>query len=359
MPFARPTLRTLIDRASEDLNARLSGADSRLRRSLLYVIARVHAQAVHGLYGFGAFLAKQLFADTSGAEFLARQVSIYALTIPAAQKSTGTATFTGTEAATIPSATELQRSDEVLYVTTSSGVISGGTASVPIEAVLAAEDGNADTGTILALTSPLPGINSTPVTVDAPGLEGGTDIEGNEAQRTRLLDRIRKPPQGGATADYDAWAKLTPGVTRVFVYPQLNGDGTVGLAFMMDGRVVIIPLAADVTAVDTTAQVERPVTAEVSVFAPTALPVAYDVTVVPDTPEIRAAIEVELRDLHKRDAIPGSKDSAYRGTLKLGRWDEAISLAEGEVSHVLNAPVADVVPSTNIIFPTFGSIVFS
>ena len=352
MPFVRPTLRELIDRASEDLNARLPGADSRLRRSVLYVVARVHAQAVFGLYGYGAFLARQVFADTSEAEFLARQLAIYAVSVPAAQKSTGTATFTGTEAATIPSATELARSDEVLYVTTSSAAISGGIASVPIEAVVAADLGNSDTGTILALTSPLTGIDSTPVTVDAPGLEGGTDVEDDEAQRARLLDRIRMPPQGGAEADYIAWAKLTAGVTRVFIYPQLNGDGTVGVTFTMDGRVDIVPLSADVTAVDAIIQVNRPVTAEVSVFAPTALPVAYDITVTPDTAEIRAAIEVELRDLHKRDAEPGA-------TLALSRIAEAISLAEGEVSHVLNTPAADVVPSTNIELPTFGSVAWT
>ena len=48
MSFTRPTLTELIGRSQDDIDARLPGADSRLRRSAVGVLATVHAGAVHG-----------------------------------------------------------------------------------------------------------------------------------------------------------------------------------------------------------------------------------------------------------------------------------------------------------------------
>jgi uncharacterized phage protein gp47/JayE len=104
-----------------------------------------------------------------------------------------------------------------------------------------------------------------------------------------------------------------------------------------------IPLIDDVTTVQNYINVRRPVTADVEVVAP--IPVELDFEIhlnIFDTAEIRAAIETELRDMIRRDAIPG-------GTIYLSRIKEAISVASGEFDHVLTIPSANVTHTTGQI----------
>ena len=131
----------------------------------------------------------------------------------------------------------------------------------------------------MTLLTAIAGVQAVGVIL-SPGLSGGTDAETDAALQVRLGERLSNPPQGGADADYVAWAKLVPGVTRVWVYPATSGAnaGTVALTFMMDGRTNPIPLAADVTAVQAAIAPVRPNTAGVSVFAPTAYDHAVTVT---------------------------------------------------------------------------------
>ena len=75
-------------------------------------------------------------------------------------------------------------------------------------------------------------------------------------------------------------------------------------------------------------------TALVTVAAPVAVPLDFDIRLTPDSSAIRAAIEAELRDLIFREAVPG-------GTLLISHIREAISIAAGEVDHVLLAPDED------------------
>ncbi|MFC7611718.1 baseplate J/gp47 family protein [Teichococcus aestuarii] len=49
-----------------------------------------------------------------------------------------------------------------------------------------------------------------------------------------MLDRFRAPPQGGAVADYETWARAVPGVTRAWIAPNGMGAGTVVVYAMLD-----------------------------------------------------------------------------------------------------------------------------
>ena len=77
MSFSRPGLPVLIERAIADIESRLNGADARLRRSVLNVLARVIAGLTHGLYGFIAWIADQILPDTAEAEILERHANIW------------------------------------------------------------------------------------------------------------------------------------------------------------------------------------------------------------------------------------------------------------------------------------------
>jgi uncharacterized phage protein gp47/JayE len=52
MPFDRPSLSELAIRAISDIQTRVTGASTLLRRSVLRVLAKVQAGANHLLYGY-------------------------------------------------------------------------------------------------------------------------------------------------------------------------------------------------------------------------------------------------------------------------------------------------------------------
>ncbi|MDP1960870.1 MAG: baseplate J/gp47 family protein [Reyranella sp.] len=350
MAFVRPSLTTLIDRARADLDGRLPGADSRLRRSALDVLAVMHAGGLHGLYGHLDYASRQLMPDTADAEHLDRWASVWAVARKAAQAASGPVTLTGTDAAVAPEGSILQRGDGRDYVTTADATIAGGVATVTVEAVTAGAAGDALAGVALTFVSPVAGV-ATAAVVAAGGLTGGLDQELDAALRGRLLDRIQVQPRGGAINDYSRWALEVAEVTRAWVYPEIDGLGTVGVAFVMDGRPDIIPGSGDVDAVAAWIEDRRPVTAAVTVFAPVADPLDLTIALTPATDAVKAAVTASLADLLGREAEPG-------GAILVSHIREAISIAAGEADHTLTSPTANVVADAGDI-ATLGVITWT
>ncbi|WP_176473421.1 baseplate J/gp47 family protein [Sphingopyxis sp. GW247-27LB] len=334
MPFNRPTLSGLIERIRADLDSRLPGADARLPASVLDVLARSYAGTASNLYGYVDWLARQILPDTAEAELLGRHAAIWGLTRKAAIGATGSVALTGVEGTPVPAGTALIRDDEVEYRTTAAVAIGAGATSVAVEEVAGGPAGDTATGTVLRFVAPIAGVNAA-ATVEAPGIAGGAAEEDDEALRARLLTRIRTPPKGGAVGDYEQWTLEFPEVTRAWVFPLWMGAGTVGVTFVLDNRPDILPLPADIEAVDAWLAPLRPVTADVVVFAPEAFPIDLRIKLVPDTADVRAAVVAELDDFFARDAQPG-------GTIYLSRLREAISIAAGETWHDLQLPELNV-----------------
>lgn len=349
MPFARPTLAELITRTTADLVSRLELTGTVLRRAVVRVLARVWAGAVHMLYGHLDWNFRQLFASTAEAEQLDLHGQDYAITRKAAAFATGDVTFTGTDASTIPAGRVVQRSDGVQFEVQTEVAIAAGTATTDVRALEAGDESNTDAGVVLALVSPISGVQSA-VTVASAGITNGADTESDESYRTRILERKRSVPQGGSANDYIRWAKEVSGVTRVWLFPQWMGAGTVGVGFVLDDADPIIPDTAKVQEVQDyiDAPSRRPVTAEVIAFAPITLAVDMTINLVPDTTAVRNAVIAELEDLFRREAVPGA-------VIRLSVIDEAISIAPGETSHDLVAPVADIAPDANEL-PILGTI---
>jgi uncharacterized phage protein gp47/JayE len=345
--FNRPTLQDLIDRVRSDLLARLA-LDDPLRRSDAETYARVHAGAVHGLYGYLDWLASQLLIDTAESEILERHASIWGVARKAASRAIGIATFATNVGAVIPLGTRLQAFDGVEYETTAEGTAIAATLDLAIQAIDAGAAGNRTTGQMLTLTSPVAGVQAS---ATAGELSGGADPETDTALRARLLARIQAPPHGGAEADYVAWALEVAGVTRAWVYPAELGLGTVTVRFVRDDDASLIPDAAEVAAVQAHIDALRPVTAALTVVAPVAVPLNLTIAVTPDTSTVRSAVQAELADLLRREAEPG-------GTILISHIREAISLAAGETNHVLTVPAADVTHTTGQI-ATLGTITWA
>lgn len=346
MPFSRPTLQELVNRTLADAQTRL-GADELIRREDLQVLTRVLAGASHGLHGFIDWLSQQVIFDTAEAEFLERWASIWGINRKAAAAAVGDVTLTGTSGTLVPAGTVLVRADGAEYETDADVTLAGGTATAAVTALVAGQDGNATAASALTIATPITGVNSA-VVVTVAALTGAADIESDDDLRARLLARIQSPPHGGAQHDYVAWALEVPGVTRAWVYPAELGLGTVTVRFVRDDDASPIPDAGEVAAVQAYIDALRPVTAVVTVAAPVAVPLNFTIDLVPDTAAIRAAIEVELRDLLRREAAPGV-------TILLSHIREAISLATGETDHILSVPAANVTHTTGQM-ATFGAI---
>jgi uncharacterized phage protein gp47/JayE len=343
--FSRPALPELIQRVRNDVLARLS-ADDLLRRADAEVYARVMGGVAHGLYGFIEWLSTQLIYDTAELEYLERWCSIWGIRRKVATVATGSVTFLAQAGSVIPSGTLLQALDGVQYLTIADTTITAPTADAPVAAVIAAAVGNRAAGQGLTLVSPVVGVQAR---ATAGELSGGADVETDDALRARLLARIQQPPHGGASYDYTAWALEVSGVTRAWVYPAELGLGTVTVRFVRDLDATMIPDAGEVAAVQTYIDARRPVTAQVTVVAPAAVPINFQIQgLAPSNATVQSAVQAELQDLLVREALPG-------GTILLSHLRAAISAAAGETDYVLVAPSANV---TNTIgnMSTMGSI---
>lgn len=343
--FSRPSLSEITQRLRNDVLSRLA-ADDVLRRADAEVYARVLSGAAHGLYGYIEWLSQQLIYDTAEVEYLERWCSIWGVSRKPAAVATGSVSFAVQAGAVIPAGTLLQALDGVQYETTADATVSAPTATAPVAAVVPAAAGNRTTGQALSLVSPVLGVQPT---ATAGALTGGADIEADADLRARLLSRIRQPPHGGAAYDYPAWALEVPGVTRAWVYAQELGLGTVTVRFVRDNDASLIPDAAEVLAVQEYIDARRPVTAQVTVVAPVAVPLAFQISgLVPTTAAVRAAVEAELADLLLRESVPG-------GTILLSHIRAAISAAAGEDDYVLVSPVANVTNTTGNM-STMGTV---
>lgn len=356
MPFSRPNIAAILEGIIADLEADLPGADARLQNSVLNVLARAEAGAVHELHGFQEFVSRQVFPDSAETEFLDRWASVWGVNRKPARPASGTLTATGTNGSVIPEGSRLQRSDGQIYQVTAEAVIAAGTADVLVTAEVAGVKGNALAAQTLTLLSPIAGVSSA-FAVTGDGLVQGSDSEADKELRDRLLRRIQKPPHGGAAHDYVGWAldRDTHGlaITRAWVYSQELGLGTVTVRFMMDDSYEDgIPLEADKDALQAYIDTVRPVTADVTVVKPISDALNFEISGLnPGNQSTKDAIEAELKDLIRREAVPG-------GSLLISHIREAISIAAGEFDHVLVSPAANVTTETGHVV-TFGDITWS
>lgn len=331
MPFQRPNLQDLINRNITDLETRLPATDARLRYSLLGAIAHMQAGATHSLHGHLDWNAKQLLPVTAEEEYQALWASIWGKHRQAATFASGNIIATGTDGSIIPAGSQWQRFDEELFISTAEATISAGTATVPVIAVTIGENGNTDASRTLQITTPLVGVNST-VAVDSNGLTGGSDIETDESLLSRLLERIQAPPHGGTADDYVNWTLEVPGVTRAWCYPLVDASGVIAagmvtVRFMMDDTYSDgIPLAGDISTIQSHLNSQAPAVATVVVVAPTPKPLDMVVALNPNTVDVQAAVEWEIKSLLLRSTAPG-------GLILLSKISEAISIAAGEVDH--------------------------
>jgi len=352
--FQRPTLQELIDRAQNDVNSNIDGADAKLRRSVLNVLSAVVSGQTHGLYGYLNYIAKQAIVSTADNDSLVLWSKVWNISRKPSTKAAGEIVFTGIDGSVIPAGTEVRRGDDAVYVVDQSVAIAAGQASVNVTAQASGLSGNTDAGTQISLLAAIAGVVSTGSVANA-GLVAGADIESDAELLIRVLDRIQQPPHGGALFDYKKWALEVPGVTRAWPVSTELGAGTVTVRFMMDNTYSDgVPQAADVAIVQSYLddEVRRPITTQVFALAPVSMPV--DVTIQdlsPDTADVRKAVIDELADFIAREAEPGK-------TIPISKFWESVATASGEFSHKIIFPPDDVAMNVGEI-SRLGTVTFT
>ncbi|KMQ72831.1 baseplate J/gp47 family protein [Marinobacter subterrani] len=344
MPWNSPSLTELAEGVRADIRGRVSSARPELRRSLLRVIADVDAGVAHGLYGYLAWLAKQLMIDTADAEYLERWAGIWRIEREEAVSATGPVLLTGTSGAQVLQDTELEHDSGAVYTVDDTVTLDAqGNAVAQLTAVEPGASGNLDAGATLRFVEPVSGVNAE-ATVDTEGLTGGADQEDIERLRERLLERIRRQPHGGSEADYIGWAlEAHPDVTRAWVYPHQPDEGEVSLRLVCDELANIIPTDAVIQAVETYIDGERPVAARgFYAVKPVAKPLDPSIRLTPDTQQARDRVSAALKDFLTDVAKPG-------GTLYREQLSGVIYVAAGDSRHELVMPDTDVVHAINEI----------
>jgi uncharacterized phage protein gp47/JayE len=316
------------------------------RRALVTVLAYQSAALASGEYDYlDWIIANVVLPDSCTGAYLDRWLNIVGLQREGAAPAAGTVTFTGNAGTPIAVGTQVQTGNSgVVLETTAAATISGSTATVPVQAVQGGSAGNLLAGTPVNLLVAIGDIVGTAVV--AAALTGGVDQESDALARPRLLARLANPPQGGAAADYVAWAQLVPGVTRVWVYPLQTGPNSVTVIFVMDGRSNIIPLSGDIANVQAAINAKRPVTAQPTVIAPA--PQAVGVTTSGFTPATGYTLATAQANATAALAALFAT-TAPGGTTYVEQIETAIGGAAGVASFDLVAPGADVTAAFGVL----------
>lgn len=340
MAWDQPSLPQLNERIGRDFSSRLQEGAALLPWSVEAVLAKIWAGAVHLLHFFLAWCFRQCFPDTAEGYYAARWASVWYITRKDAATAVGRAAFKASSGALMPAGTLLLYSPTgAQYRVTEDARESGGYVTAHIAALEPGAAGNLAADAVLALISPVARVNGQG-TVGVAGISGGVDEESDDSLRQRLLERLRRPPRGGAAHDYEFWAKEVAGVTRAWCYAHGNGIGTVSLCFVCDADPVsIYPSPEMVARVRAHIDAKRPVTVkDFEVFAPEPFAVRVTVRIRPpedDSLALREEIRRELADLFWREGEPG-------GALLISHIREAVSISPGEWDHIIVEPGGDV-----------------
>lgn len=349
MPFSIPTLSALRGNIEADMNSRLKGADSRLRRNALGVLSWALANVAWGIYTFQAYIARQRLPDTQDDDQLDRFGGLHGVVRTKAAFSAGTITLSGVAGKPVLAGAALQTQDGVEYTTQADVAIGDdGTVVATVRAAVAGSAGDQVADTQLDFISPVTGVNATAVVI---AITGGLDLESDDYYRGRIMDHLQAPPQGGTLPDYVAWARTMPGVTRAWARVDWVGAGTVGVVFVFDGRDDIIPTADDVAAMQALLNSKKP--GNDTVYAVAAIPNPMPLTIAlnPASETVKADVLAELQDLASREGVPGA-------TIPLTHIDGAIELAVGSGDFRRTVPAAAFV-NGNAQITTIGAITWA
>lgn len=368
MAYTSPSLNSLARSAWAAIRTYLPGSDAMPKKNTLVVLAKSWGLQLFDVYQRIEWTFRQIFASTADEDVL-EKIHGYEENVIRKSATRASGTITGTADAGDSFAAGVRfLSGAIGYVSTATATADGsGAISFSVRAEVAGTASNLSAGDSLTLADPGSYLTlGTDFTVATGGVAGGTDREGVEDYRARILDKKRRPPQGGALSDYEQWAMEIPGVAAAWAARTVNSPGTVTIWFLVDGRENGIPTEGDAAVVQ--AHIDSLRRIGTNIRAVILVPQAVDITIsglTPNTASVRTAIADKIAALFAPDADGASP----RGRMKPGMADEnfilsrswiseAISQATGEQRHALTVPSSD--PSFSAgRYPVPGTITYS
>lgn len=192
----------------------------------------------------------------------------------------------GFTTATIPSGYQGTCEDGTKIVTTGINTITGNT-TIAVETVEAGEDLNQAALTKCTWDSASVGGLRRSFNVFLGGLTGGHDADTEEVVRDRLLERIANPGAGGNWAHIATLStNSSAAIQRTYVYPSIQGPGTVGIALIAEGGDRTV---SDVIVTNAAAAVIAELSGRCKLNATTVTPEQVDVVIALDLPTPQAA----------------------------------------------------------------------
>ena len=375
MGYVRPTLAQLISQAQSDLQAKMAGTDPLLEKTFEIAICRAVAGLAHGLHGHANYNAKQLTPNSADPQFLTQWASIY-LPQPVpkpAVKADISFTILGTPTTIVPAGTlwatntGTQYSQDAQVTISGGGSVAASATAVALPIVGGPTDngtaGNQAIGALLLIVTPIVGVNSGSSVTGT--LTTGFYQETPAALLSRLLLRLQTPPKGGGPGDYVLWALQQAGATRAWQIPATgglvgpNGAGTVAVYFVEDANVLpvsIIPVAGDVTSMQTLLNSLAPVTAGVTAYAPTGVTfrpaIQLGVAGGIDSVALETAVYNGIVAMLQRVSTP------VGCTVYLQELYSAIEVATGANTFLVTSPASDSVylaPNMPIVVDTLAN----
>ena len=286
------------------------------------------AAQVYALYIQAQWVTRQAFPQTAESDYLDLHGQLRGLTRKQATQALGSIRFTAQSsdtARTIPQGTVCLTADMVRFETTEDGIIAPGETEVdvPAQALLPGAAGNVSARAITAMAVAPVGVSAC--TNPLP-FTGGSDAEGDEAFRTRILDQV----------------------AAVSVLPRSQGIGTV-----------------DVVVATLSGQPDEELLGQLQEYFQSRREIAVDVTVLaPEALTVNVSIQVKAKEGADQEAVEQAVEEEVRRWFSGERLGRNVLLAQlGSViyscenveNYAILSPAADQTVELDQL-PTLGTL---
>ncbi len=268
------TLDEIYEELKSDVQSRTGlalndGGDMAIRlRAFAYQIFSLSVQQ--------EYVRRQMFPQTAEGEHLDYHAQMRGIERRGAVKAKGKIRFSIDEAVendlAVAAGTSCMTEAGIEFVTTQSAAIGAGDlfCEAEAEAKEAGSAGNVPAGSICYMMLAPKGVAAC---TNPEGFYDGSDAEGDESLRERVVSTYRTLPNGANKAYYEKTARSCEGVAGVVVLPKNRGRGTVDVIISSGAG---MPSDELVQAVADRLDADREICVDIDVYAPE--PVSVDVT---------------------------------------------------------------------------------
>lgn len=315
--------------------------------------ARLYAVAAQ-VYALGAqneWTARQCFPQTAAGEHLDMHAALRGVERRAAAKAEGVIRFSLERAAganlTVPEGTVCMTAALTRFETVAAGTIPAGSTYVDVNAraLESGAVGNVGADTVISMAVAPVGVSRC---TNPAAFALGTDAEGDEELRERVLDTYRRLPNGANAAFYEQEVMSFPEVAAAVVLPRNRGVGTVDI---MIATAAGMPDSALLSRVREHVKARREIAVDVGVLAPMAKSMNVAVGITPaggyEFASVKTAVESAVRGWFNGRRLGKNVLRAELGELIFG--------VEGVANYKLTTPAADVVMTASQL-PRLGTL---